>query len=186
MDALEALHGRVSSSRLTGEIDEARLENIFRAALRAPDHAQLRPWRFLTIRGDARLNLGALYARAELTQTPSLGSADLEKLKSKPLRAPLIIVAIVRVTEHPKVPEVEQILSTGAAMQNMLLAAYAQGVGAMWRTGGMAYSKIVCDGLGLEENEKIVGFLYLGRDPGKLRTAKALNIDDYVKEWPAN
>lgn len=184
MDALEALHGRVSSSRLTGEIDETTLDNIFRAALRAPDHAQLRPWRFLTVSGDARQDLGALYARAQLTQDPSLGSADLEKMKSKPLRAPLIIVAIVCVTQHPKVPEVEQILSTGAAMQNMLLAAYAQGVGAMWRTGAMAYSKIVCEGLGLAENEKIVGFLYLGQIQGSLRSAKALNIGDYVKDWP--
>ena len=68
-------------------------------------------------------------------------------------------------------------------MQNMLLAAYAQGVGAMWRTGAMAYSKIVCEGLGLVENEKIVGFLYLGQIQGSLRSAKALNIGDYVKDW---
>ena len=186
MDALEALHGRVSSSRLSGEVDETELDNILRAALRAPDHAQLRPWRFLTVRGNARQKLGALYARAKLTEDPSTGSADLEKIKSKPLRAPLIVVAIVCITEHPKVPEVEQILSTGAAMQSMLLAAYAQGVGAMWRTGSMAYNKIVWDGLGLEENEKIVGFLYLGETGGNLRSAKALNVADYVKEWTAS
>ena len=183
MDALEALHGRVSSSRLSGEVDDAALDNILRAALRAPDHAQLRPWRFLTVSGEARQKLGALYARAKLTEDPSLGSTDLEKIKSKPLRAPLIVVAIVCITEHPKVPEIEQILSTGAAMQNMLLAAYAQGVGAMWRTGAMAYDKIVCDGLGLAENEKIVGFLYLGEAEGNMRSAKSLNVEDYVKEW---
>ncbi len=186
VDALEALHGRVSSARLSGEVGETELDNIFRAALRAPDHAQLRPWRFLTVSGEARQKLGALYARAKLTEDPSTGSADLEKIKSKPLRAPLIVVAIVCITEHPKVPEVEQILSTGAAMQNMLLAAYAQGVGAMWRTGAMAYNRVVCDGLGLAGNEKIVGFLYLGEAEGNLKSARPLNVADYVKAWTAS
>ncbi len=174
---------RVSSPRLVGEVDKVILDNILRAALRAPDHAQLRPWRFLTIDGKSRQELGRLFARAKLKEEPSISTVALEKVKNKPLRAPLVVVAITRFSSHPKVPEVEQILSTGAAIQNILLAAYAQGVGAMWRTGSMASSEIVHQGLGLEDNESITGFVYLGETEGNLRSVKPLSISEFVKKW---
>ncbi|MFP6806102.1 MAG: nitroreductase [Pseudomonadales bacterium] len=183
MDALELLHTRVSSSRLSGNVSPEKLEAIVQAALRAPDHAQLRPWRFLAINGRSLERLGALFAQAKLTEDPSISSTDLEKLKKKPLRAPVIIVAIMSFSAHPKVPEVEQILSMGAAVQSMLLAAFAQGLGSMWRTGGMAYSKIVQQGLGLNNEEAIAGFLYLGEVEGKLRTVRPLESANFMKEW---
>ena len=183
MDALELLHMRVSSPRLVGEVDQIKLDNILRAALRAPDHAQLRPWRFLTIDGESRQKLGSLFARAKLKEEPSISTVALEKIKKKPLRAPLVVVAITRISSHPKVPEVEQILSTGAAVQSMLLAAYAQGVGAMWRSGSMAFSEVVHQGLGLEANESIAGFVYLGEPEGNLKSVKPLSISEFVKKW---
>ena len=97
-----------------------------------------------------------------------------------------MIIAIAVIKEHDKVPEVEQILSTGAAVQNMLVAAYAQNVGAMWRTGSLAYNRIVAKGLGLDDEEVIVGFLYLGEVEGKLKSVKPLDIKNFVKEWPEN
>ncbi|MBV1877039.1 MAG: nitroreductase [Pseudomonadales bacterium] len=186
MDALEALQQRVSVSRLGGDVpsDEV-LENIFQAALRAPDHALLTPWRFLKIAGDGRNQLGELFAEAQLQADPALTEAKVAKAKSKPLRAPLIVVAIATVAEHASVPEVEQLLSVGAATQNMLLAAYAQGLGAMWRTGGMAYHPLVLNGLGLTADEKLIGYLYIGQVEGKTRLAPKKNTVDYFKSWPA-
>jgi nitroreductase len=93
------------------------------------------------------------------------------------------VVAITRISPHPKVPEVEQILSTGAAVQSMLLAAYAQGIGAMWRSGGMAFSEIVHRGLGLEAHESIAGFVYLGEPEGNLKSVKPLSISEFVEKW---
>jgi nitroreductase len=183
VDALEALHKRVSSPRLSGEVDASVLANIFRAALRAPDHAQLRPWRFLTVSGESRQQLGELFARARLQEDPSLTTAELLKVKNKPMRAPMLIVAIVSFKEHPKVPEVEQILSTGAAVQNMLVAAFAQGVGAMWRTGSLTYNKMVIEGLGLVDGEAVAGFLYLGEPEGSMKTIKELDIKEFTAEW---
>jgi len=168
---------------LSGRVDKSALNNILRAALRAPDHAQLRPWRFLTISGVGREHLGELFARARLQEDPSLGTGDLEKVKGKPLRAPVLIVAIASIKEHPKVPEVEQILSTGAAVQNMLVAAFAQEVGAMWRTGSLTYNKVVTEGLGLVTGETIVGFLYLGEPEGSVKTIKELDIKEFTQEW---
>ena len=183
MDALEALHTRNSSSRLTGSVRESALDNIIKAGLRAPDHAQLRPWKVIVIEREARERLGALFAQAKLTSDPSQSPEQLEKLKLKPMRAPVILVVVAKIKEHPKVPEVEQILSAGALSQNMLVAAHALGLGAMWRTGDMTYNPLVQKGLDLEENEKIVGFIYLGQNEGRLKSLPEMSADDFVVRW---
>ncbi len=185
MKALDALHGRNSAPRLKGKVTEEQLDNILKAGLRAPDHAQLRPWRILVIEGEAREKLGALFAQAKLTNEPDQSPEQLERLKNKPLRAPLIIVVAARHTAHEKVPEIEQMLSAGAAAQNMLIAAHAQDLGAMWRTGAMAYDAVVHKGLGLKENEKIVGFLYIGEIDGRVKEIQHLEISQFVSRWEA-
>ncbi len=184
MNALEALLTRNSAPRL-GEPAPApeQLENICRAALRAADHALLRPWRFLLVRGESRARLGELFVEAALVSTPDLAERERQRLRAKTLRAPLIIVVIASHVEHPGVPAAEQDLSAGAAAQNILNAAHAQGVGAMWRTGSMAYDRRVMAGLGLAENEKIIGFLYLGAIIGGAGRSRTEDPADYFREW---
>ncbi len=185
MDAIEALHKRVSTPRLGGEAPDATTrDKIFKAALRAPDHAQLRPWRFIQIEGESRDFLGELFAEAKQAAEPNVSARDLVKARAKPLRAPLIVVVVAAPEVHPKVPEIEQMLSAGAAAQNMIIASYALGVGAMWRTGGMAYDPVVKVGLGLASHERIVGFLYLGEPQGNVRIAPELEPAEYVTTWP--
>jgi len=184
MDALQTLHTRVSSTRLRDEMPSAEvLDNVYRAALRAADHAMLRPWRFLVLEGESRARLGELFARALSLKDPTTPQAVLDKARSKPLRAPVIIIAISSPKPHPKVPLLEQDLSTGAAVQNMLNAAFAQGLGAIWRTGAMTEDDIVLDGLGVESHEKIIGFLYLGYVNGPARPTPALDPGDYFRHW---
>lgn len=187
MDALEALLTRTSAPRLGGAVpDEAKLNNIYKAALRAPDHGLLRPWRFLLVCGDGRHRLGDLFAEAQRADAPQTSDVMLDKTRAKPLRAPLIIVVIARLSEHPKVPEVEQMVSAGAAAENMMLAAHAQGLGAMWRTGAMAYSVQVRGGLGLADDEHIVGFLYVGEIEGRSRLLPDLAVDEFFAQWPGD
>ena len=145
MDALDALLNRVSAPRLMAPApDAAQRELLFRAALRAPDHGQLKPWRFLTVEGEALVQLGELFARA----LPADASPEaLTKARAMPLRAPLLVVVIARVQASPKVPEQEQVLAAGCAAHGILLAAHAQGIGAVWRTGDMAYNPQVAAGL---------------------------------------
>jgi len=182
--ALDLLLSRVSVSRVGGSAPSTEaLRNIFSAALRAPDHAGLRPWRYLKVAGEQREKLGELFVSAKLQDDPQLDQAAIEKLKSKPLRAPLVIIVIAVIQDHPKVPEVEQILSAGASAQNMLLAAHMQGIGAMWRTGSMTYHAKVREGLGIADNEKIIGFIYLGEIEGKTRLLPEMNISQYVTDW---
>lgn len=183
MDALENLHQRVSVPALNEPAPTPeQLDNMFRAALRAPDHGALRPWRFMVVEGGARAKLGELYARAAQQADSCLTDEQLNKFRGMPLRAPLLIVVIARTQAHPKVPHSEQLISAGCAAQNMLLAAHAQGLGAMWRTGNLAYDATVMQGLGLGEGEEIVGYLYLGT-PARTRRAPQLDIEQYVSHW---
>ncbi|MGB0468141.1 MAG: NAD(P)H nitroreductase [Pontibacterium sp.] len=183
MDALELLHNRVSCPVLLEPAPTAaQMQQLYRAAFRAPDHACLRPWRFLVIEADKRNKLGALYVDAALHDEPDLSESKQKKLLNAPLRAPLVVVAIADVKAHDKVPRTEQLITAGCATQAMLYAAFAQGLGAMWRTGPMAYHSVVREGLGLAENEEIVGFLYLGQ-PKVIRQAPVLPVEDYVSNW---
>ena len=187
MDALDALLNRVSVPRLREPApDAAQRELMFRAALRAPDHGQLRPWRFLTIEGAAREELGELFARALTAGAGEVGAEALAKARAMPLRAPLLVVAIARLQAHPKVPPQEQVIAAGCAAHAILLAAHVQGVGAVWRTGELAYNAQVAAGLGLASDERIIGFLYLGTPERELRTPAQLDVADFVSTWPAN
>ncbi len=184
MDALDALHLRSSVPKLGDPLPcQEMLENIYKAAFSAADHAVLRPWRFLVVKGVSREKLGELFAEAGVAKDASLDQAAIEKLRGKPLRAPLVIVCISSFKPHPKVPEIEQDLSAGAATQNMLLAAFAQGLGAMWRTGSLAYDPIVKSGLGLSTVEKIIGFLYIGTINGGTKRPCEADVQSYFQEW---
>jgi len=187
MEALDALINRVSVARVDAPAPTPeQRELLFRAALRAPDHAQLRPWRFLTVEGAAREALGELFVRAQLERDPQVPAAVLDKARAMPLRAPLLVVVVACLKPHPKVPEAEQLLAAGCAAHGLLLAAHAQGIGAMWRTGELAYDATVMAGLGLGANERIVGFLYLGTPQGELRKPQPLDPAEFVSDWTSD
>ncbi|MDD0972574.1 nitroreductase family protein [Pseudomonas fontis] len=183
MEALDALLNRVSVPRLVEPApNAAQREALFQAASRAPDHGLLRPWRFLTIEGAARDKLGELLAeavRAKGDATP----AALEKAQAMPLRAPLLIVVIARLQDHFKVPKWEQKIAAGCAAHGILLAAYAQGIGAVWRTGELSYAPSVAKGLGLVAGEEVIGFLYVGTPLNDPREAPVLATEGFVSAW---
>jgi nitroreductase len=141
--------------------DAAQLERILAAGLAAPDHGKLRPWRFLVIEGRGREALGELFARAAVGM--GMAGADVEKQRAAPLRAPLIIAVVAKVEPEAKIPEVEQIASSAAAAQNMLLAAHALGFAGKWSTGKNAYDPTIRQGLGLAPADRLVAFLYIGK-----------------------
>lgn len=144
MEALDALLTRVSHARLSDPAPSPeQLDRLFRVALRAPDHGQLRPWRFIVVEGEGRRALGDLYARALASRQPDAAEEALAKARNMPLRAPLLVVAVACLQDHPKVPHGEQLLAAGCAAHGLVLGAYAQGLGAMWRTGEMATDPVV-------------------------------------------
>jgi nitroreductase len=184
MEALDVLLNRVSVPRLIEPApDAAQREVLFSAALRAPDHGGLRPYRFLTVEGDARNRMGDLLAQALVESGGGSDEKALEKARSGPLRAPLVVVVIAKLQDHYKVPKAEQVITAGCAAHGVLLAAYALGVGAVWRTGELAYSAHVAKGLGLRADEEVVAFLYLGTPLNPAREAAKPDVAEFVSEW---
>lgn len=183
-EILHCLQGRNSAPKLTGPgPGPADMQQIFAAALRAPDHAWLRPWRFLVVSGERRQALGQVLSGALEARNPDADEAALAKVANAPLRAPTLVVVITRLSEHPKVPHVEQRQSAACAAHAILLATEACGYAGIWRTGDAAFDANVMRELGLAENEEITGFLYLGTREGKGKPLPQLNADDFVSNW---
>src|SRR6218665_1133199 len=145
--ALELLLARHSPWPLAEPAPDAEaLAQVFAAAMRAPDHGQLRPWRFLTIAGVGRERLAGVFADAARLRDPD---DDGQRARSKALAAPLLIALIARVQAPHKVPELEQLLAVGAATMNMLNALHLLGYGGFWATGLNSRDAHVKAGLGL-------------------------------------
>lgn len=183
-EVLEFLQQRNSAARLTEPAPEDdELHQILRAAVRAPDHAWLRPWRFISLRGDRRSDFGDVLAECLQQRDPEANEAAQAKARQAPLRAPLLLVVVARLTDHPKVPPIEQRLSAGCAAYGVLLAAEAMGYAGIWRTGAPAFDRRVMDALGLEGNEEITGFLYLGTSDGPRKPVPDLPPEQFISTW---
>lgn len=183
--ALELLLQRTSNPRLQQPAPTPeQLDLLFRAALRAPDHAQIRPWRFLVVEGQGLTALGELYASALQHCEPPPSAEQLKRARSMPLRAPMIVVLIACLQEHPKVPEFEQIIAAGCAAHGILLAAQALELGAFWRSGEFCENTVVAKGLGLQEHEKLIGFMYLGTPSQPAKAGAGLDPQQFVSQWP--
>ena len=183
-DILRFLQTRNSAPRLTAPAPAgAELEEMFRAALRVPDHAWLRPWRFITIAGERRAEFGRVLEHCLRLRQPDADAAALEKARNAPLRAPLLVAVVVTLKEHPKVPHIEQRLSAGCAAHAILLAAEALGYAGIWRTGASSFDRDVMDQLGLAGNEELVGFVYLGSREGAPKNLPALDTAKFLSSW---
>ncbi|HLI10793.1 MAG TPA: nitroreductase [Alphaproteobacteria bacterium] len=180
---MTALRSRASAIKLR-EPGPSRheLDQIMAAAVNAPDHGKLHPWRFIVIEGEARRRFGVLLADALRRREPDAPGARLEAERAKPLRAPMLVVVVGRPDTGSKIPEIEQIVSAGAAAQSIVLAVHALGYGCFWRTGAAAYDAMVKRGLGLAEVERVIGFLHLGtvEVPGRPREIDPLA---FVSWW---
>jgi len=185
MDALTLLHQRSSMGKLMAPAPSPEeMESIYQAALRAPDHKELRPWRFIEFTGEGLERLGELFAEADFQEAPGADDASLNAARKKPLRAPMIIAVIAKVTpDNPKVPKAEQVISAGCAAHGILLAAHALGYGAMWRSGKYAFDPVVRKGLNLGEEDKVVAFIYLGTMGGRHKPLPTHRLSDFVEHW---
>jgi nitroreductase len=188
VDTIEALNTR-ATAKTYGQTAPSRehLAIVLQAAVRAPDHGRLRPWRFMLIAGSQRQQLGELLAASALRRVPGLSAGDLQRERDKALRAPLIIVVACRIVPGTKIPAIEQILAAGAAAQNILLALHALGYAAAWKTGEAAYDTDVKKALGFAADDHIVGFIYTGSGAdATFATGKAANVQDAMLDFPAS
>lgn len=186
MDAIEALNSRSSAKTYgTAAPTKEHLAQVLRAAVRAPDHGRLRPWRFMVLEGEQRRKLGDLMAASALRRVPGLSEGDLQRERDKALRAPTIIITACRVVPGTKVPAIEQLMAVGAATQNILLALHALGYAAAWKTGEAAYDTEVKKALGFAADDHIVGLVYTGGGSGAtFAPGKPASVEDALLEFP--
>lgn len=183
MDAVTLLTQRHSQPRLTAPAPSGQiLENILQAGLRAPDHAALKPWRFIVCEGEGRNKLGDIFQQSAIENGKS--ENEIERAPKLPLRAPMVIVAIAKYTQHDKVPRVEQVCSAACAVVAMQTCALAQGFNGMWRTGSYAHCDHVKAAFELEEEDEIVGFLYVGTPAVQtLSVPQTAKTDEFFTYW---
>lgn len=188
MELFDALLSRRSASAKELGLpvpDAAQLERAVAAALTAPDHGAVRPWRFLAVQGEGLRRLADLFGEAVRRADPAADAEAVESARAKALRSPLLLVCAAKVTpNHPKVPPVEQIISAGCGVQNLLTALHGMGFGAVLVTGPRAYDESVKAALGLAPGDAIIGFVHVGTPQQPLKPRNRPAPAQHLKAWP--
>ena len=184
---IETIHQNIHQRQSIGQLIEPapntkQLEKAVQAALTAPDHHRLKPPRFVVVTPEQRAAFGEFLANA-LADMGENDPAQLERVKHHPFRAPLLVLALTTIQDHPKVPHFEQILSTGAAIQNFLLSLQAQGFASMWRSGAVVESNWLKQQLGLKEQDLISGIIYIGTAAKTIAPRAEIESQDFLKVW---
>ena len=164
---------------------ESQIKAAIDCAVTAPDHKKLQPWRFIVTQGNARHDLGRAFLAAAEAQAAQEGETLSEKSRQKtynmPLRAPVIITVVTQMQVHKKVPPFEQMLSTGAAVQNLILALKAQGFSTVWRTGLLCNEPAVKEYFGVGADDYVTAFVYTGSSPCDMPTRKPIDIEPLLR-----
>ncbi|WP_049235909.1 nitroreductase family protein [Moraxella canis] len=185
-EILTIIHQRRSIGNLSLPMpNEAELQAVLGAAMVAPDHKQLKPWRFWVLTGEALTEFGQVLLSAAEREAASRGEVldevAIKKTLNMPLRAPMIIVIATQYQYHEKVPPFEQLLSAGAAAQNMLLTLESLGYRSVWRTGPLCNTPEVKAHFGITKENTICGLLYTGSSSVQMPDRETVDLSDYVE-----
>jgi nitroreductase len=162
---------------------DAELTEILTIASRVPDHGKLTPWRFILFKGDAGRTAGEALAKLYAANNPEADETKLSEERKRLAQAPLVVAVVSKAAPHPKIPEIEQLLSAGNAAMNVVLAAHALGYAAQWTTGWIAYDEEAGRILGLRPGERFVGFIHIGTPTAPPTDRPRPNFADVVTEW---
>jgi nitroreductase len=179
MDALEAIFSRQSIGEVKPDpVPRELIERLLSAAVQAPNHYKIRPWRFIVLTGAGREKLGEVLARSFAEKFPQASASALDKERLKPLRAPLLIAVGVDKPSEPKVLEIENICAAAAAVENLLIAAQALGLAAKWRTGDDARNPHLKEFLGLAPDQHLIALIYIGYPAVEVGAVNRHNFED--------
>jgi nitroreductase len=163
LDVFEAIFSRQSISHLKADdVPREVIERLLAAAVQAPNHHKVRPWRFFVISGEGRMRIGKTLEKSLHRRVPEAAAGALQKERVRLLRAPIVIAVAVDPPADSRVSEIENISAAAAAVQNLLLAATASGLAAKWRTGQAAVDPLVKEELGLSVDQHLIALIYLG------------------------
>ena len=141
---------------------KGEVEDILKLASRVPDHGKLAPWRFIVYRGAERQRISEALAKIAMADKPELSDEMVKVENTRLTRAPVVVAVVSRAAPHVKIPEWEQLMSAGAVCLNLVMAANAHGYASNWLTEWYAYDKRAYPILGVNEGERIAGFVHIG------------------------
>lgn len=157
------------------------IEQLLTVAVSAPDHKKLAPWHFIVCQHTGLARLGEILQAG--ARHEEMDESAIERAAQLPNRAPTVIVCICQYQAVPGVPREEQIAATACATNNIHLAARALGYDGIWRTGAFAQNSVVKSKLGCNEDDEIVGFLYLGTARQSPPSRELRSFDSQVTFW---
>jgi len=161
------------------------LDRILTVAARVPDHGKLAPWRFIVIAGDDRTAFVDRVMAIWRKNNPDASAEDERVERGKREAGPLLVVIVSRTVDHPKIPAWEQELSAGAVCMNFVHACNASGYVAQWLTAWLAFDTDVADLLGLEEGDRIAGFMHVGTPTEAPVERDRPDLSAIVSRWQA-
>ena len=183
---LELLISRrsVSPKRLVAPAPDAgALARMLEAALRAPDHARLTPWRVIEFGAAEREALARLFEAEKRRRAPLASDEEMARAREHAHRAPMLLAFVVRLQAHPDVPHREQWMAAGAALGNLLNAAHALGYGAIMLSGERCFDAALAQALGLAPEEAIAGFVSIGTIAKMPAPAEKLPVEAVWSVW---
>jgi nitroreductase len=164
-------------------VPEDELMALLRLAARVPDHRRVHPFRFITIEGEARQALGEVLAQAFAASVRDASAEAIDLERGRFMRAGAVVCLVASPDPEHKTPEWEQMLTTGAVGQNLVIAAGAAGYAAQWLTEWYSYDEAVAEALGLSAQERIAGFIYIGEADAAPMERARMSADALTSRW---
>ena len=161
--------------------NDTELEQILSAALTAPDHGGLRPWRIIRCTTSGQARLADLFVAAKQRLKPDASEVELSRERDKALKPPVLLAMLA--TPKPakgEITEAEQLACAGAAMQSVLLAAFGLGYGAIILSGSRCADPAVRHALGLGDDDHLLGFISIGTIVDTPLTSRRPALDEMI------
>lgn len=180
MTTLDLLLTRRSEKKLIAPApNKTQLDLMFQAALHAPDHGKLQPYRFIVMEKDGLLKFETLLKKA-VTEL-GLDENRLHKAEKICRQAPMIIAVVAKINKETNVPAWEQMLCAGCAAYSVQLAANAQGFDNVWVTAPWVDGSELRRAFECDKSDKVIAFLLVGTAEEKLqRECKPVDTTGFI------
>jgi nitroreductase len=155
----------VSWAKMNGKvIPDETVSELLALADWAPTHGKTEPWRFFVYGGESLKRFGKEHANLywDYTDAEKRQQATYDKLLHNVDLASHLVIAVTKRGENIKIPQLEEIAATAAAIQNVLLGATTAGIASFWSSGGMTHSHALKTHLDLGPDDVVMGLIYLG------------------------
>lgn len=185
----EIIHSIIEQRRSVGLLSEPAPSNeqlmmALQMASYAPDHRHLQPTQFIIVEREQRENFAQILIDSVRADKGEINEIQMERIQQQVMRAPMLVLAFTKIQQNEKVPAFEQLLSTGAAVQNVLLSLQAQGFATMWRTGEWVHSEYLKQYFGFSAEDYLSAIIYIGSAMRAIPSRTVEPRADFIRTLP--